>query len=85
MANLKDELWVLQWGPFKGDTGNFHIDTIAGMLADNASAFQSMQVKNQINVQRIWMPIFIGTFEQCTEAANRFRKMGFSKDLNNGT
>ncbi len=73
-----DDLWVLQWGPAKNKSGNFHIDTIGGMLQDNYSVFEDMQVSGEINAQRIWIPLMIfKTEDECIQALSQFEKMGF--------
>jgi hypothetical protein len=75
---ITEELWVLQWGPYKGRGGNFHIEQVGGMLENAAVTMRHYTQHSDDLNQRIWIPIFIGhTFKSCVEVLDFLEKKGF--------
>ena len=70
-----DELWVLEWGPYKLYPGNFHIRSASEMLTDNlrvmldANGKVKPDAKLRVDTKhKLWIPVFIGTYEDCQKS-----------------
>ncbi len=78
-----DDLWALQWKPFGVDSdSSFRVRLLKDFVEDNQAIFGEAYITEKVDMQKVWIPLVIGTVEQCEKSLKSLYEHGvISQDV----